>query len=99
MKKIMARRTEERIKEIIFKFLNLQEYQLFIFGSRATHQAEEFSDYDIGILGTKPLSLKTLGLIKEALEESDLHVRVDVIDFSLVSPEFKKVALSRIKKL
>ena len=90
---------EKKIKKIIFQFLTPNECQLFIFGSRATGKAGKFSDYDIGILGKKPLSLGTLALIKEALEDSDLPVRVDVVDFSSVSSEFKKVALSEIKEL
>ena len=99
MGKIVPKDIEEEIKEIIFKFLAPQDYQFFIFGSRATGGAEKFSDYDVGVLGKKSLSLRTLALINEALEDSDLPVRVDVVDFTLVSPEFRKVALSRIKEL
>lgn len=90
---------EKKIKEIIFKFLDSKDYRLFIFGSRATGKAGKFSDYDIGILGENPLSFGTLALIKEALEDSSLPVAVDVVDFSSVSSDFKKVALAKTKKL
>ena len=62
------KKAEKEIKKIIFRFLNPKEYQIFIFGSRATRKAKKFSDYDIGIFGKKPVSFETLGLIDEAFE-------------------------------
>lgn len=90
---------EKEIKKIVFKFLDSKDHQLFVFGSRATGTAAKFSDYDIGILGKRSLSFESLALIKEALEDSDLPVRADIVDFSLVSPEFKKTALAKVKQL
>ena len=94
-----SKKFEREIKKIIFKFLDPKKYRVFIFGSRATGKAKKYSDYDIGIWGKRPVPLKIIGLIEEAFEESDLPYRVDIVDFSLVSPEFKKLALSKIKKL
>jgi len=99
MKKRIFKNIEKEIEEIIFAFLSPKDYRAFIFGSRASGKAGKFSDYDIGILGEKPLSFETLSLIKGALDDSDIPVRVDIVDFSLVSPEFKKVALTKIKEL
>lgn len=90
---------DEKIKKIIFQFLDPKQYQIFIFGSRATGKAKKYSDYDVGIWGKKPVPPRILGLIEEALEESDLPYKVDVVDFSLVPKKFKKIALSKIKKL
>lgn len=90
---------EKVIKEIIFKFLNPQEYEIFIFGSRATDKARKFSDYDVGIRGKKSVPWEALVLIEEAFEESDLPFIVDVVDFSLVSDKFREVALAKVKKL
>lgn len=90
---------ENEIKKIIFKFLNPKEYQAFIFGSRATGKARKYSDYDIGVWGKKPLPAMIKFLIKDALEESDLPFKVEIVDFSLVADKFKKVALSKTKKL
>ena len=99
MKKTNIKKPEQNIKEIIYKFLKPQDYQIFIFGSRVAGEAGEFSDFDIGISGSKHLTLKKLALIKEAFEESDLPYMVDIIDFSTVTPYFKEEALSRIIKL
>lgn len=99
MKQRKQKKYQKEIKEIIFRFLSPREYQVFIFGSRATEKEKKFSDYDIGIFGKKPVPWKILSLIEEALEESDLPYKVDVVDFSLVSQGFRKIALSKIKKL
>lgn len=92
-------KAEKSIKEVIFKFLNPKDYKVFIFGSRATGKAKKFSDFDVGILGKKPISPHKLAFIEEELENSDLPFNVDVVDFSSVSKNFKKVSLSKIKKL
>ena len=92
-------KAEQKIKEIIFQFLNSKEYQAFIFGSRVIGKAKKFSDYDVGIWSKKPVPWHILSKIENALEESDLPYNVDVVDFSLVSKNFKKLALTKIKKL
>ena len=48
------------------------------YGSRATWTAKDYSDLDLAIVGTGPLDRITLGRLKEAFEESDLPMRVDV---------------------
>lgn len=92
-------KTEKEIKDIIFRFLDPKKYQVFIFGSRATGKSKKYSDYDVGIWGKKSVTWNVSAKIEEALEESDLPYKVDVVDFSLVSPEFRKVAFSKIKRI
>ena len=99
MAKLISQKAEEEIKRIVFRFLSPSEYKVFIFGSRIVGKAKKYSDYDIGIIGKKAVPWKILTLIEEDLEESDLPYKVDIVDFSLVSSNFKKVALSKIKKL
>jgi predicted nucleotidyltransferase len=99
MKRANSKGIEKTIKETVFKFLNPRKHRVFIFGSRATGRANKFSDYDIGILSKKPLPFDRLAFIEEAFEESNLPFRVDIIDFSLVSPRFRKIALAKFKRL
>ena len=87
------------IRKIIFRFIDPREYKVFIFGSRVTGQAQKFSDYDIGIQGKKMVPGYILAMAEEALEESDIPYKVDLVDLSLVSPQFREVALSQIKEL
>jgi predicted nucleotidyltransferase len=97
--KVIPKNEEKAIKDVVFRFINPDEYKIFIFGSRATGKAGKFSDYDVGIMGKKPVAWETISFIKEAFEESDLPFRVDVVDFFSVSNKFRKIALSKIKKL
>ncbi len=92
-------KTEKKIKEIVYSFLDPKKYAVFVFGSRATNKAKRFSDYDIGIIGEKPLPWHLLAEIKEAFEESDLPYKIEIVDFTNVSRNFKKIALKKIKKL
>ncbi len=92
-------KTEKQIKNIIFQHLDPEKYQVFIFGSRVTGKAAKYSDYDIGILGKNRLPSATKVYIEESLEESNIPYKIDIVDFTLVSPEFKKIALLKIKKL
>ncbi len=87
------------IKKIILKFVDPKTHQLFLFGSRANGKARKFSDFDIAVNGKKPLPLKTLALIKETLEDSDLPFEIDVVDLARTNKKFKKLALTKIKKL
>lgn len=90
---------EKEIRKILQKFIDFKKSKVFIFGSRAKGKARRFSDYDIGIIGQKPLDFNKIAIIKGELEESDLPYRVDVVDFSTVSKNFKNIALSKIKRL
>ena len=61
------------------------------FGSRATWTAKDYSDLDLAVVGEGPLDLGSLGRLKEAFEESDLPIRVDVLDWHGISESFQKV--------
>ncbi len=89
----------QEIRHIIFRFLNPREYKVFIFGSRALGSGRKFSDIDIGIEGDQPMPSHMLMNIEEAFEESNIPYTVEVVDFSTVSDDFKKLALQKIKKL
>lgn len=49
------------------------------FGSRVTGGNRPFSDLDIAICGTEPLDDMAVFQIREAPEESDLPINVDVV--------------------
>jgi predicted nucleotidyltransferase len=67
------------------------EYQLILFGSRATGETHERSDYDFGILGPKRLSLKDYFVINRVAEAQPYPV--DLVDFQAVSQDFREYAL------
>ncbi|MBP7515253.1 MAG: nucleotidyltransferase domain-containing protein [Flavobacteriales bacterium] len=64
------------------------------FGSRVKGTARRFSDLDIAVEGGTAIPWSTLGQLKEALSESDLPMRVDVVDLTSASKEFRAMVLS-----
>ena len=61
------------------------------FGSRVTCSAKDYSDLDLAVVGVTALDRSTLARLKEAFEESDLPIRVDVLDWRGISESFKEV--------
>lgn len=83
------------IKTVVRKYLE-DEYKLFVFGSRATSNFRPASDMDIGILGNKPADGWKMALIRDELDKSKIPYKTDVVDLFKTSPNFNKIALSKI---
>ena len=64
-----------------------------LFGSRARGDHTPHSDIDIGIIPHKPLDQKKLTLVREWIENQNIPQKVELVDLSLVSEQFKKEAL------
>ena len=62
-----------------------------VFGSRAKGTAKPYSDLDLALKGEDRLSSVFLADLAEALSESDLPFKVDVLDWRSVSPSFREV--------
>jgi len=90
---------KKQILEIIGKYLDLNCYKVFFFGSRVSGKGDERSDIDIGIEGPKPIPTKIMGKIEEEIEQLPILYKIDVVDFKKVSPKFKKVAKEKIEML
>lgn len=84
----------EAARRIVVKFLAPQRARLFLFGSRARGVARRTSDIDVAVLPEAPLIPGTLARLREALEESDIPYRVEVIDLSTVSEAFRRSILA-----
>jgi len=61
----------------------------WVFGSRATGTARRYSDLDVALEWERPLGLDLIGAVTEALSESELPYKVDVVDLLLVTPAFR----------
>ena len=70
---------------------HVPECEVWAFGSRATWTAKDYSDLDLAVVGKGPLDWNMLGHLKEAFEESNLPMRVDVLDWHSISESFRKV--------
>ena len=60
-----------------------------VFGSRATGTARRYSDLDLALEGNGPVGLDIIGDLAEALSESDLPYKVDVVDLRSIDPAFR----------
>ncbi len=67
------------------------DYAVWAFGSRVKGNAKKYSDLDLAIMTTRPLSFSQITILKEAFEESDLPIRVDVVDWAETSETFQKI--------
>ena len=69
---------------------HVPECEVWVFGSRATKGAKRFSDLDLAIVSPTALPVRRLALLASAFEESDLPIKVDLVDWKSSSPEFRK---------
>lgn len=67
---------------------HVPDWRVVVFGSRARQCARPMSDLDLCIMGNEPLTIMQLAALSEAFSESDLPMRVDIVDWATLSPEF-----------
>lgn len=65
--------------------------EVWAFGSRARRTAKPYSDLDLAIVQEQPLSLETLANLRHAFDDSDLTIRVDVVDCASISESFRNI--------
>lgn len=85
------------VEEVLHQYV--PDRRVVIFGSRAVGNPKPFSDIDLCVMGEKPLSAEVMSELKNAFVESDLPVRVDVIDWATTSSRFRKVVEQRNEEI
>jgi predicted nucleotidyltransferase len=88
---------KKEILKIVGRYLDLEKYEVFFFGSRAANKGTERSDIDLGIEGKKEVPAEILAKIKEEIEELPTLYKIDVIDFKKVDKDFYKIAKKKIE--
>jgi len=81
------------LKRYLINFFGEDDLSLLLFGSRARGDHAPNSDIDIGILPHQPLDPKKLTLLREWVEHQNIPQKVELVDLSLVSEQFKEQAL------
>jgi predicted nucleotidyltransferase len=84
------------IKKIFLDTLPLNEYNIFLFGSRAERNHRRRSDADVGVFGKTKLPPLLKAILEEKLDNANVPYRVDIIDFNETNDYFKKEALKKI---
>ncbi|HBG04482.1 MAG: hypothetical protein A2075_24690 [Geobacteraceae bacterium GWC2_58_44] len=79
----------EEVKHVLRTFV--PEYEVWAFGSRAKGTARVYSDLDLAIITEQPLPLATMADLREAFDDSDLTIKVDVVDWATTSGAFRKI--------
>jgi len=76
------------VKAILSDFV--PDCVVWAFGSRCNGTARKFSDLDLCVCGKEKLDWKLLANLKDALMESDLPFRVDVLDYRSMPEQFRE---------
>jgi predicted nucleotidyltransferase len=65
--------------------------EVWAFGSRTRGEARRYSDLDLAVRGGTALNADMLGRLRDALSESDLTIKVDVVDLRTVDRAFQRI--------
>lgn len=70
---------------------HVAQYPVWAFGSRATGCAKKYSDLDLVIITDTPIALSLQAALSEDFSESNLPWKVDILDWSMLSPSFQEI--------
>jgi len=79
----------ERVKGIVRRVLGHTPADVYLFGSWARGTQRPTSDIDVAIDSAEPLPRALLAAVREALEESTIPNRVDVVDLAETEAAFR----------
>ncbi|MEW6195143.1 MAG: nucleotidyltransferase domain-containing protein [Bacteroidota bacterium] len=96
MNKKMTQRYIETIRQFVLKELESEDVSIALFGSFTTGANTDVSDIDIAVLPKGKWKRSKLSQIREKLEELTIPYTVDLVDFSMVSEQFRKTALTNV---
>ena len=68
---------------------HLSQARVLAFGSRAAGIPRKYSDLALAIIQPAPLTLRVISRLKNAFEDSDAPICVDVVDWNQADSEFK----------
>jgi predicted nucleotidyltransferase len=71
------------------------EVRAWAFGSRTAGHARRFSDLDVALEAENGVPVEILARLRDAFSESNLPIKVDVVDWDALDPEFRSTVASR----
>lgn len=83
----LDQRSKAIIEELLAPYIATDA--LYVFGSRVTGDSDNYSDLDLLIRSEEALSFADFMALKDTLEYSELPMRVDLLDWQRISPEFR----------
>jgi len=67
------------------------DIKVWAFDSRVTGTYKPYSDLDLALVGDEPISIETRAALSEALSNSALPYKVDIVDWASTSEGFKQI--------
>lgn len=86
----------EELKRLTLNLLKDEEVKIFVFGSRARRDHREASDVDIGLIPRGKIDEAKIAVLKEQIENSNIPYKVEIVNLSEASEDFKKEALKEV---
>lgn len=78
------------------QLVDSNRFAVFLFGGRARQPDKMHGDIDVGLWGMEPVPQELLIKLYNVIEESDVPLKVDFVDFATADETFKKIALKNI---
>jgi len=97
--KLSSKEVEKAIINAVKKHNPSSHYRVFLFGSRVSGKETNRSDFDVGYESDEPLPTKNLFGITDEIDEIPILQKIEFVDFSTVSEDFKKIAKENMKVL
>lgn len=83
-------RDREEIARVFAPVLRRHPHaRLALFGSRARGDARRASDIDLALVSLEPLPAAEMAALREALEESRVPWRIDLVDYASAPAELR----------
>lgn len=67
------------------------DFKVWAFGSRVTGTHKPYSDLDLALVGDEPIAIQTRAMLSEALSNSGLPYKVDIVDWASSSDAFRQI--------
>jgi predicted nucleotidyltransferase len=92
-----SQKLKNEVRTIISKYLDVNIWKVFFFGSRVKGDNLPASDIDIGVMGPVAVSAEKKLQIQEELNNIRILYKIDLVDFAQVNEEFKKEAMRSVE--
>ena len=90
----MRQQILDMVKKVVLDEISNEPVKVYLFGSWARGEEHVSSDIDIAVDSIDGVHLENLARLREALEESAVPYRVDVVDLA----EAAKVLADKVRK-
>lgn len=85
----MTKEELNELQRILKRFV--PDSRVWAFGSRVMGTHKPFSDLDLALVGDEPISIETRAALSEALSDSALPYKVDIVDWASTSEAFQQI--------